>query len=219
MNNEEDKNKIDPELEYKINPYVFENALNIKTKKKKLTVSKGTELVEKKDGAETVFTSTISQIQEVDKEQFIKIFTGQIKLYFDLSQAGFKLYFVLLGIYQKKIGSDEIYFNLETAQEEAVKYDYKISKTVYYRALKELLDKNIIAKSTRKYIFFINPAIFFSGDRAKFVREIKIKQENQDRERRIEEQKENYKLSENKFLTPQEGANFDFLNEEEKIPF
>jgi len=217
MSEEENKNKIDPEMEYKINPYVFENALNIKTKKKKLTVSKGTELVEK-DGTETVFTSTISQIQEVDKEEFIKIFTGQIKLYFDLSQAGFKLYFVLLGIYQKNIGGDEIYFNLEIAQEEAVKYEYNISKTVYYRALKELLDKNIIAKSSRKYIFYINPAIFFNGDRAKFVRDIKLKKENEDK--KIAEVKHNNEKSDHNLTFPNnENMNLDFLNQEENIPF
>lgn len=206
MNGEE--KKINADSEYKINPFVFENPLNIQTKKKKLTVSKGTELIEKdSEGKENTFTSTISQIQEVDKEEFIKLFTGQIKLYFDLSQAGFKLYFILLGIYQKKIGSDELYFNLEIAQEESQKYNYNISKTVYYRALNELLDKNIIAKSSRKYIYYINPAIFFNGDRAKFVKEIKLKKQNEETEKRINELK--LVKNENDFIKNNDQDLFD----------
>ncbi|MGS4726883.1 hypothetical protein ACKURA_06780, partial [Citrobacter farmeri] len=68
-----------------------------------------------------------------------------------------------MGIYQKQIGGDEIYLNFETAKEEAEKYDYTISKAVYYRGLKELLEKKMIAKSVKKYIFYINPAIVFNG--------------------------------------------------------
>ena len=106
----------------------------------------------------------------------------QIKFYFDLTQTGFKLFFLIMGIYQKQIGGDEIYLNFETAKEEAEKYDYTISKAVYYRGLKELLEKKMIAKSVKKYIFYINPAIVFNGDRARFVKEIRIKEEEKQRE-------------------------------------
>ncbi|MDK7255130.1 hypothetical protein QP437_09695, partial [Haemophilus sp. UMB1048] len=59
---------------------------------------------------------------------------------------------------------------------------YTISKAVYYRGLKELLEKKMIAKSVKKYIFYINPAIVFNGDRARFVKEIRIKEEEKQRE-------------------------------------
>ena len=79
----------DSEIEHKKNPFVFN--MSIDTKKKKLTVDRGS-VVETEEG---VFTTTISQIQEVDREEFLKIFTGQIKFYFDLSQTGFKLFFII----------------------------------------------------------------------------------------------------------------------------
>ncbi len=40
----------------------------------------------------------------------------------------------------------------------------------------------MIAKSVKKYIFYINPAIVFNGDRARFVKEIRIKEEEKQRE-------------------------------------
>ena len=91
----------DSEIEHKKNPFVFN--MSIDTKKKKLTVDRGSE-VETEEG---VFTTTISQIQEVDREEFLKIFTGQIKFYFDLSQTGFKLFFIIMGLYQKQIGGED----------------------------------------------------------------------------------------------------------------
>ncbi|WP_143441363.1 hypothetical protein, partial [Klebsiella pneumoniae] len=53
----------DIEIEHKKNPFVFN--MSIDTKKKKLTVDRGSE-VETEEG---VFTTTISQIQEVDREE------------------------------------------------------------------------------------------------------------------------------------------------------
>ena len=176
----------DSEIEHKKNPFVFN--MSIDTKKKKLTVDRGSE-VETEEG---VFTTTISQIQEVDREEFLKIFTGQIKFYFDLSQTGFKLFFIIMGLYQKQIGGDEIYLNFETAKEEAEKYESAISKAVCYRGLKELLEKKMIAKSVKRYIFYINPAIIFNGDRARFVKEIKIKEEEK-------QQEENLKILRSKY--------------------
>ena len=176
----------DSEIEHKKNPFVFN--MSIDTKQKKLTVDRGSE-VETEEG---VFTTTISQIQEVDREEFLKIFTGQIKFYFDLSQTGFKLFFIIMGLYQKQIGGDEIYLNFETAKEEAEKYESAISKAVYYRGLKELLEKKMIAKSVKRYIFYINPAIIFNGDRARFVKEIKIKEEEK-------QQEENLKILRSKY--------------------
>ncbi len=176
----------DIEIEHKKNPFVFN--MSIDTKKKKLTVDRGSE-VETEEG---VFTTTISQIQEVDREEFLKIFTGQIKFYFDLTQTGFKLFFIIMGLYQKQIGGDEIYLNFETAKEEAEKYESAISKAVYYRGLKELLEKKMIARSVKKYIFYINPAIIFNGDRARFVKEIKIKEEEK-------QQEENLKILRSKY--------------------
>ena len=97
-----------------------------------------------------------------------------------------------MGLYQKQIGGEEIYLNFETAKEEAEKYESAISKAVYYRGLKELLEKKMIAKSVKRYIFYINPAIIFNGDRARFVKEIKIKEEEK-------QQEENLKILRSKY--------------------
>lgn len=52
-----------------------------------------------------------------------------------------------------------------------------LSESIFYRGIKELIEKRIIAKTNEKNWYFINPAIVFKGDRARFVSEIIKKKE------------------------------------------
>lgn len=52
-----------------------------------------------------------------------------------------------------------------------------LSESIFYRGIKELIEKRIIAKTNEKNWYFINPAIVFNGDRARFVSEIIKKKE------------------------------------------
>jgi hypothetical protein len=52
--------------------------------------------------------TNIVQKKEVDTEDFIKLFTDQIKLYFDLNKAAYKAFFICLYMYQKEIGGDTV---------------------------------------------------------------------------------------------------------------
>ena len=71
-------NEIDVDLDLGLNPFCFDTELKIETRKKNLTVSRGTELIERKDTGKSYFAN-ILHTQEVDKEEFIKLYTSQIK--------------------------------------------------------------------------------------------------------------------------------------------
>ncbi|RVR13724.1 hypothetical protein EOL36_27630, partial [Escherichia coli] len=96
------KKENDKLTEYKMNPFVFEKELKIETKTRNLTVGRNTELVRKDDSeeSESYFTNIIQQ-KEVDKEEFIKLFTSQIKVYFDLTKTAYKIFLIVLSLYQK----------------------------------------------------------------------------------------------------------------------
>ncbi|RVR17290.1 hypothetical protein EOL35_25750, partial [Escherichia coli] len=53
--------------------------------------------------------------------------------------------------------------------------------------IKELIEKKIIAKSVDKIVFYINPAIFFNGDRARFVTEVIKKKEEIEKNQLLQE--------------------------------
>lgn len=170
-------NEIDVDLDLGLNPFCFETELKIETRKKNLTVSRGTELIERKDTSKSYFANIV-YTQEVDKEEFIKLYTSQIKAYFDLTKTAYKVFFIFLRIYQDAIGKDHFYLSCKKAMSLAEKIDhFVLSESIFYRGVKELIEKRIIAKTNEKNWYFINPAIVFNGDRARFVSEIIKKKE------------------------------------------
>lgn len=165
-------NEIEVDLDLGLNPFCFETEIKIETRKKNLTVSRGTELIEKKDTGKSYFANIV-HTQEVDKEEFIKLYTSQIKAYFDLTKTAYKVFFIFLRIYQDAIGKDHFYLSCKKAMSLAEKIDhFVLSESIFYRGIKELIEKSIIAKTNEKNWYFINPAIVFNGDRARFVSEI-----------------------------------------------
>jgi len=141
------KTENDKLTEYKMNPFVFDKELKIETKTRNLTVRKGTELVNKdtSDESESYF-SNIVQKKEVDKEEFIKLFTSQIKVYFDLTKTAHKIFLIILSLYQKEIGKDYVLLTCKKAQNVAKTLDFELSSPIFYRGIKELVEKKIIAR-------------------------------------------------------------------------
>ncbi|HBM9092039.1 TPA: hypothetical protein L0162_004475, partial [Klebsiella oxytoca] len=82
------------------------------------------------------------------------------------------------------IGKDHFYLSCKKAMSLAEKIDhFVLSESIFYRGIKELIEKRIIAKTNEKNWYFINPAIVFNGDRARFVSEIRKKKETIEIER------------------------------------
>ena len=157
---------------YDKNPFILQNGIEILTKDKRRTVARG-EKFESPEGQR--YENVIHSIQEVDKEKFVKLFISKIRVLFDLSLTGNKLFYIFLFSISDAIGKDQIYMNFETAKDIASQCDFNLSDPVFYREIKELIYKQVIAPSKSKYIYYINPAVVFNGDRARFIEEIKIK--------------------------------------------
>ena len=150
---------MNDELDLGLNPFCFEQELKIQIKKKNLTVQRGTELVEKGNEESTYFSSIV-QTQEVDKEEFIKLYTAQVKAYFDLTKTAYKVFFIFLCFYQGSIGKDHVYLSCKKAMNLAMKIDhFELSESIFYRGIKELNEKKIIAKTNETNWYFVNPAI------------------------------------------------------------
>lgn len=129
-------NEIDVDLDLGLNPFCFETELKIETRKKNLTVSRGTELIEKKDTGKSYFANIV-HTQEVDKEEFIKLYTSQIKAYFNLTKTAYKVFFIFLRIYQNAIGKDHFYLSCKKAMSLAEKINhFVLSESIFYRGIK-----------------------------------------------------------------------------------
>lgn len=151
---------------YRINPFVDKTV--IKTKTKRLTVGKGATLIDLQTG-EIEGVTEVVQVFRVDEARFIKVYTSQIKAFFDLGQGAYRLMQIVFAITQKTPPhSDRIYMNPETLPEDLP----SISTSAFYRSLAELLEKGFLARvESDKHWYFINPSLFFNGDRVRFITE------------------------------------------------
>ena len=158
---------------YRSNP--FTEVLEITTKKKMIRVGHGKQLVDVSTGEVDNVTHIVTY-REVDDEEFIKFFTGNISLTFDLTSAGNKAFQIVMRVAQKEaMGKDEIYLNDEVIEEFVKDFNVRLSTSTFRRGLKELLQKQIIAKSTKTNIYYLNPHLIFNGDRVAFTQSAKRK--------------------------------------------
>ena len=112
----------------------------------------------------------------VDSDKFVKVFTNKIGLFFGLSMRAQKLLEVLMAQMSAMPGGDRIYLNSTTVERYMADQGRKgLARATYARALDEMLEKGFIARSDQQHLYFINPAIFFNGDRIRFVEEFRRK--------------------------------------------
>lgn len=123
----------------------------------------------------------VTTYRKVDAEQFVKLFTANIALTFDLKAAGIKAFNVLVWMLQNTSISKDLVPLDKFALDSFLKaHDYrkppiKLSQPTFWRGLAELEAAQIIAKHVRQGWYFINPNFVFNGDRVAFTAVIERK--------------------------------------------
>jgi hypothetical protein len=113
-------------------------------------------------------TLFIGRKHEVDKEQFVKIFHAHLSAIFDLSKCALKIFAYIASVTQY---DDKIIFNLKKCSEHT---GYKGKESIY-KGLAELCNAEIIARTTEHNMYFINPKIFYRGDRMVLLNDYRMK--------------------------------------------
>jgi len=150
---------------YEVNPFI--DRLVVKTRGRRVTVARGSTLMDVKTG-EIEGVTEIAQIVEVDEGQFVKLFTKDLAIWFDLNKSAMRVFGALLATVQKEsIGRDLVFFDHTSEQTKK----FGMSKQTFYRGVEELIEKGFIARHRSAGWYFINPAMFFNGNRARFVKE------------------------------------------------
>lgn len=159
---------------YKTNPFRTEMVAQVELGHKTLTFGTGNKAVDQKTG-ECLGEAAYKQTRVVDKTKFIMMYQALQNAFWQLSNRSQKvLRLVFFEVSERAIGKDEIYLNWEVANEFFIQEDMKMSRATYFRGLKELIEKKVIAESTRPNIYYINPTLMFNGNRATFIQQIII---------------------------------------------
>jgi hypothetical protein len=160
---------------YETNPFL-ENMI-VPIKGKRIHLSKlGKEqnvLVNQVTGE--VHGTHITTHKRVDAEQFVKLFTANIALTFNLSSAGIKAFNVLVwAVQHSALSKDQIDFDMRILEDflrihSDDEKPLKMSNPTFKRGINELEKAQLIAKTIRQGRYFINPNFVFNGDRIAFT--------------------------------------------------
>lgn len=168
MNKNDDVKEI---IRYEENPFLDNLVVSTKNKSIKLSRLGKDENILINQATGEVQGTHITTYKKVDNDEFVKIFTRNIGLIFDLKAAGIKALNVLIfTISNSAINKDLVVLDkyaLEKFIE--VQPEYKLSRSTFDRGLRELVNAQIIARHTREGWYFINPNFIFNGDRIAFT--------------------------------------------------
>lgn len=114
--------------------------------------------------------------QEVDSEQFVKIYIAGIRQYGQLSKSGATMFEYVYNEISGKNGKDKdtVAINYLLAQ----RWLDSLSRRTYERGIKELLDKDFIFRSLTSEIYFVNVRYMFNGDRLMMAKVYQRKETN-----------------------------------------
>lgn len=159
----------DMELSPLVNPLL--EPQEIRLKRRYVRTSSRQDLMDPRTGELTAVTS-IHTVEVRDDAEFVKVFADGVKAAFGLSRTGYRVFQAVLTIYQStsmKGGyaeSVDLFWFGEGLNGQAI----GLSEPTFNRGLRELLaNRFLYPRSPSSY--WVNPSLFFKGDRVAFVKE------------------------------------------------
>ncbi len=156
---------------YENNPFLGGDVLTISRGKSSVVIGSTNKLLVDADTGEAEGIAVLHKYTEVDKDEFVKVYTKEMKNLLDLSSTGTKSFYFLLECL--RINDATVYINI-TKMAEYCKWK---NTSQCYLGLGELIANKVIAPSTEPNLWFINPNFIFNGNRIVFMKEYRKKEE------------------------------------------
>lgn len=158
-------------LEYspRVNPLVEPQSISMRKRYVSSGLSK--DLVDPSTG-EVSGAAVIRVVEEKDDAEFVKVFAAGVAAAFDLNRTAYRVFQAVLQEYERTpmnrgfADTVELFWFGEGLSGRNI----DMSEKTFQRGLKDLLAKGFLAPKSSS-VFWINPALFFKGDRVAFVKE------------------------------------------------
>lgn len=156
-------------VKYSTNPFLQNVVAKLGDKRVAVSFKPGLAEIDQQTGEITPLQGQITKMISADREGFVKLYTAQIDAFFELGKPGRTVVKYLIWLHQQDANKHLIYLHPDQVAESGL----QIGKTTWYDGIVELMDRKIIAASKLPHMYFLNPAVFFNGDRTRFVVEIR----------------------------------------------
>lgn len=162
---------------YRANPFLAASrGFAVHTRNNVTLVAKGLEI--KDQGGEDVDAGVIGRIEEVDTEEFVKLYTHNIGALFDLSSRGQKALIAVFCAVQQAVNQSHIFLPYHMA----VDYYKRLgickvpSRSTFSNGISDLIKMDFVAAHyAGDGWYWINPNLIFNGNRIRFVHEYRLK--------------------------------------------
>lgn len=121
-------------------------------------------------------TAAIYTVDERDDASFVKVFAAGVAAAYDLGRTASRVFQLVLQEYERSPMRQGFAESIELAwfNDGLSGRSVDMSEKTFQRGLKELLAKQFLAPRSPS-TFWVNPALFFKGDRVKFITEYRRK--------------------------------------------
>jgi hypothetical protein len=167
-----DVTKIRELQTFEENPFL--DGVGYNKRKKTEVLYDGQQAIIRTDTGEVVEDHlSVARVRLVDADQFVKVYVANLFLLFDLGKPAQRVAeFVLHQVARRAMDKGEVLL-IYSEYERYFKDRGGVSRPTYMRGLQELAQKMLIARSPITNVWWINPAVVFNGDRARFITEIR----------------------------------------------
>jgi len=121
----------------------------------------------------------IGVYEEKEEQEFVKVFSEGVRAAFDLSKTAYRVFQLVLAAYEKTEMRGGFVDAVHLAWFDGGLSGQAVgmSEYTFKRGMKELLSKSFIAPREPN-LYWVNPALFFKGDRVAFLKEYRRKKAN-----------------------------------------
>lgn len=158
-----------PRIKYANNPFLRDVVATLGDKRVAVAMKANLMELDHDTGELTNIPGQITKMISADRESFVKLYTAQIDAFFELSKPGRTVVKYLIWLHQREANSHLFILHHSQVAESGM----QISRSTWFDGIADLIDKKIIAPSTVTNAYFLNPAVFFNGDRTRLVIEVR----------------------------------------------
>lgn len=171
-----DKKSPTKRLKYANNPFLRDVVATLGDKRVAVSMKANLAEYDNDTGQYARIPGQITKMISADRESFVKLYTAQIDAFFELQKPARAVVKYLISVHQKEANRHLVFLHPSQAEADG----YPISRATWFRGISELIDRKIIAPSTLVNGYFLNPSIFFNGDRTRFVVEVRKIRKHED---------------------------------------
>lgn len=153
--------------EYESNPSLPVVSQKARVGTRRLTNKAGDKCMIVSEAGEILAPAGFHEIVEVDKTQFVKVYVDGVAAFNDLGKPGAKVFKMVYSYVLKNPDTDAVFLYYKDAR--------SMARATFDRGIVELLAKEIIYKSTRPNLYFLNIDYMFNGNRLALVKEYRLK--------------------------------------------